>query len=118
MHDVLRVERNRSGKIRFECNDKQLQTNENLVCKVAEYLQGRYGVSWGVDIFLQKNIPVAAGLGGGSSDAAKILIMLNDEWDLNLSFAEQNEIAALFGSDINFFPVWRSLCWHRQRRKN
>ncbi len=103
LHDVLRVERNRSGEVGFGCDDKQLQTEENLVCRVAKYLQDRFEVSWGVDIFLQKNIPVAAGLGGGSSDAAKILTMLNDEWDLDLSFDEQNEIASLFGSDINFF---------------
>ncbi len=103
LYDTISVTRNRSGEIKFACSDASLQNSENLVVKVAEFLKSKHGVDWGVDIFLQKEIPVAAGLGGGSSDAATALLMLDKLWELGLTLEELDEIAALFGSDINFF---------------
>lgn len=76
---------------------------ENLIYKVAIFIKEKYKVTDGVEIILEKNIPIAGGLGGGSSNAAQTIIALNDLWDLKLSKPEMHKIAQVFGSDINFF---------------
>ncbi len=78
-------------------------TEDNIIYKVAFFLKQKYGVSSGVRIELNKKIPVAAGLGGGSSNAAQTIIGLSRLWKLNLSESEMHDIAGKFGSDINFF---------------
>jgi len=103
LHDTLSIKKNRSGKISFTCSDAALQNSDNLVVKVAQFLQEACKVDFGAEIDLQKKIPVAAGLGGGSSDAATTLLALNKEWELGLPMSELDKIAAGFGSDINFF---------------
>ena len=75
----------------------------NLVCKAAEVLQTRHQVKKGCDIFLCKRIPSAAGLGGGSSDAATALLGLNMLWGLGLDRATLMQHAAALGSDVAFF---------------
>jgi 4-diphosphocytidyl-2-C-methyl-D-erythritol kinase len=91
------------GDISFSCNVKELATPDNLICKIARYLKDRYHVSEGITIYLDKRIPIAAGLGGGSSNAATCITTLNQLWQLGLSNPEMHSIAAEFGSDINFF---------------
>ena len=76
--------------------------SRNLIWQAAELLQKRFGVSQGIRIHLKKNIPVEAGLAGGSSDAATTLRGLNLLWKLNLSMEELEEIGAQLGSDIPF----------------
>ncbi len=88
---------------------------DNLVYKAAELLKNRYFVSQGVKIYLKKNIPVAAGLGGGSSDAASTLIALNRFWKLNLSTKTLIKYAALLGSDVAFFILNKSYAIGRGR---
>jgi len=80
-----------------------LSTNDNLVYKVAHYLESHFNPGKGIEIELIKDIPVAAGLGGGSSNAAVTLLILNKLWSLHLSEEELHKIAATFGSDVNFF---------------
>ena len=80
-----------------------VSVKENLIYKVAIFINNNYNVKDGVVIELEKNIPISGGLGGGSSNAAQTIIALNELWDLNLSVVEQHEIAREFGSDINFF---------------
>lgn len=93
---------NKQG-IKIVSNIGELNNSENLIYKVAIYLKDRFCVDKGVLVELEKNIPIAAGLGGGSSNAAATIKALSKLWDLNLSLDEMNNIAALFGSDINFF---------------
>ena len=76
---------------------------ENLIYKVALFIKDKYEVTDGVDIVLEKNIPISAGLGGGSSNAAQTILALSDLWDLSLKEIEMQKIAENFGSDINFF---------------
>ena len=71
--------------------------------KSAKLLQDRCSISEGVRISLCKNIPVGAGLGGGSSDAAATIAALNKLWDLNLSHEETVSFAADIGSDVALF---------------
>ncbi|WP_010588453.1 4-(cytidine 5'-diphospho)-2-C-methyl-D-erythritol kinase [Schlesneria paludicola] len=76
---------------------------DNLVGRAAQLIRQYAGVSHGVQITLTKRIPAAAGMGGGSSDAAATLSGLNRLWNLSLSRAELLDLAAQLGSDIGFF---------------
>ncbi|TLG73837.1 4-(cytidine 5'-diphospho)-2-C-methyl-D-erythritol kinase [Culicoidibacter larvae] len=75
---------------------------ENLCYKAAFLLQQHFGVEYGVNIAINKQIPVAAGLAGGSSDAAATLRGLNTLWELKLSLGELEELGAQIGSDVPF----------------
>jgi 4-diphosphocytidyl-2-C-methyl-D-erythritol kinase len=75
----------------------------NIAWKAADILLSKAGAPVGIRIGIQKNIPVAAGLGGGSSDAATVLMGLNDLLDLKLSDAELMKIGLKLGADVPFF---------------
>ncbi|RMD90222.1 MAG: 4-(cytidine 5'-diphospho)-2-C-methyl-D-erythritol kinase, partial [Calditrichaeota bacterium] len=93
-----------SKKIEFRSNDKTLPTDEqNLCLRAVKLLWQNYPLNKGVEIFLNKNIPVGAGLGGGSSNAAVILLGLNKLWGLNLQKSELLWLASQLGSDVPFF---------------
>lgn len=77
--------------------------NDNLVIRAARLLKEYAGVDRGVRITLIKRIPSAAGMGGGSSDAAATLAGLNRFWNLNRTRPELQKLAAELGSDIGFF---------------
>ncbi len=74
----------------------------NLAYRAAALLRDRCGVARGVRITLEKNIPLAAGLAGGSTDAAAVLRGLNGLWRLGLTPAELEELGAALGSDVPF----------------
>tara|TARA_Y100000996_G_scaffold234885_1_gene184744 strand:+ start:25669 stop:26595 length:927 start_codon:yes stop_codon:yes gene_type:complete len=76
---------------------------EDIVLKAARLLQRKFDVSLGASIRVIKNIPISAGLGGGSSDAATTLLGLNKLWRLNLSDDELHDVASELGSDVPFF---------------
>lgn len=76
---------------------------DNLVLKAATLLQREAGVALGAHVDLFKRIPLAAGLAGGSSDAAATLVGLNRLWELGLSMSELRELGARLGSDVPFF---------------
>jgi 4-diphosphocytidyl-2-C-methyl-D-erythritol kinase len=109
--DSLQFEETQEG-VKLECNDKNIPVNQdNLVCKAANLILEECGIKKGVLINLEKNIPVGAGLGGGSSDAATTLKALNSLWKVGLSNEELMEFAAKLGSDIPFFINGKtSLC--------
>ena len=77
--------------------------NDNLVLKAADILKKRTKCTKGVEISLQKRIPIQKGLGGGSSDAAATLVALNKLWDLGLTKNELMELSLELGSDVPFF---------------
>jgi len=82
---------------------------DNIVYKIASFLQENFEVTSGVHIHIDKNIPIAAGLAGGSADAAATLRALNVLWKLNLSLEQLAKIGLQFGSDIPFC-VYNKLC--------
>ncbi|MFV1977017.1 MAG: 4-(cytidine 5'-diphospho)-2-C-methyl-D-erythritol kinase [Candidatus Scalindua sp.] len=102
-------------EVKLECSDKNIPLNQdNLVCKAANLILKECGIKKGVLINLEKKIPVGAGLGGGSSDAAATLKALNLLWNVGLSDGELMEFAAKLGSDIPFFiKGGTSLCGGR-----
>ncbi len=85
------------------------QDNGNLVWKAVTLMQGYAGANRGARVVLEKNIPVKAGLGGGSVDAAATLVGLNRLWNLNLSDEILDAIALKLGADVPFFMHGR-LC--------
>jgi 4-diphosphocytidyl-2-C-methyl-D-erythritol kinase len=87
------------------CDDKK----DNLVYQVAAYLKQTYGIQKGVRITLEKNIPIAAGLAGGSADAAATLRGLNKLFKLKLSKGEIAKIGEIFGADIPYC-IYNKLC--------
>lgn len=86
------------------CSDPSLPTGDgNLVVKAANALRRHSGQTGGASIHLNKRIPVAAGLAGGSSDAAATLLALNELWCTNIPKSELAATAAEVGSDVAFF---------------
>ena len=98
-----RLEVTAAADLSFTCSDPALATPDNLVYRAARLLQAEYAVRTGAALRLEKRIPVAAGLGGGSSDAAATIVALNRLWNLQLSLTEQRRLAAALGSDVPFF---------------
>ena len=86
-----------AGALPLSCGE------ENLILRAARLLQQAGGTPAGAAIHLLKRIPIAAGLGGGSSDAAAALMGLNELWGLRWPRARLGELAARLGSDVPFF---------------
>ncbi len=92
-----------NGKIIIKASERHVPNDrKNLAYQAAELLQVECGIKSGVEITLEKSIPVAAGLAGGSSDAAATLRGLNRLWDLKLSVKELATLGARIGSDVSF----------------
>jgi len=104
LSDTLQFSESSSDQITILCDHPQVPTGPaNLIFKAATALRAKSGCSKGAVIRLDKRIPVAAGLAGGSSNAASALVGLNRLWGLKLSRAELLAIAGDLGSDISFF---------------
>ncbi len=84
-------------------SDTGMEGEKNLACRAARAMQAAAGISRGVRIDLIKKIPIAAGLGGGSSDAAAVLRGLNELWGLAWPSSKLAEIGASLGADVPFF---------------
>lgn len=83
--------------------DEGMHFDSNLAVRAVRALQFKRHEEYGVNIQLRKKIPIGAGLGGGSSDAAAVLRGLNDLWGLGLSSAQLAEIGITLGADVPFF---------------
>jgi 4-diphosphocytidyl-2-C-methyl-D-erythritol kinase len=104
LYDTLEFKEDTSGLIRLHCDQPDLSTGpDNLVVHAAELLRQRSGCTRGAHIGLVKRIPLAAGLAGGSTDAAAALVGLNQLWGLGLADVELAALAAELGSDVPFF---------------
>jgi 4-diphosphocytidyl-2C-methyl-D-erythritol kinase len=100
LYDTLRYRRTRS---KIVVKTKAISQEKNIVYKTAKLIQEKYDVKKGIHIGIRKRIPIAAGLGGGSADAAMTIKMLNKMWGLNLSFEEMSKLGEEIGSDVPFF---------------
>ena len=92
-----------SNSLSVECDDPELTGDANLVWKAATELAKARGIQPRAKIALRKRIPVAMGLGGGSSDAAAALVALNRLWGLDIKTEELASVASEIGSDVSFF---------------
>ncbi len=101
--DTLRFER-AGGGIELTCSDPRLPTDAgNLVHRAAQAFRDAAGITDGVRLHLEKRIPHAAGLGGGSGNAATTLLGLNELFEAPLSAARLHDLGANLGSDVPFF---------------
>jgi len=99
----------RDEGIMVKCPGSTLPENEgNIVYKAAKSILSRASCSTGVGITIKKGIPIAAGLGGGSSNAATTLITLNDLMEFNYSTQNLMEIGAGLGADVPFFVLGKT----------
>src|ERR1700747_3023974 len=105
LYDEIKVEK-RSGKtgIVFRCDVPSVpQGDHNLVVRAAKAFLAKAKIDAAISIELHKKIPHGAGLGGGSSDAASMLLALNQLFETNLPREALSKIAETIGSDIPFF---------------
>ena len=111
LHDSLCVELASDLSLRVEVEEMPgqaelaLPAEGNLALKAARTLRAQAGVAEGAALRLRKRIPVAAGLGGGSSDAAAALRALNALWRLSWSERRLSTLAATLGTDVPFFLI-------------
>jgi 4-diphosphocytidyl-2-C-methyl-D-erythritol kinase len=101
LHDSLLFRPNR--QLRFSCDNPDFAIDKSLVSRAAAVLREASGATSGATIEIKKRIPMVAGLGGDSSDAAAVLSGLNRLWELGLSPLELVELASRLGSDVSFF---------------
>ncbi len=102
LSDILTFEKADETKLESNSNEiNSLQTN--LISTAIEFLETIVNRKLNVKIYLEKNIPIGAGLGGGSSNAASTLKSLNQLFELNLTYDMLSEIALKLGSDVPFF---------------
>ena len=108
LYDTLTVQK-ADGGITFDCSDKNLVYDGNLVIKAVKLFFSESGTDGGANVYLDKKIPVKAGLGGGSSDAAATLEALNKLYGFPLSEEKLLIIGKRLGADVPFC-IKRGLC--------
>jgi len=102
--DTIILKGRKDSLIKIKCDSRHVPKNKTNLCfRAADLLRLKFGIQTGLDIEIKKHIPVGAGLGGGSSDAASVLLGLNKYWNLNLSNTGLATLASQLGSDVAFF---------------
>lgn len=103
LSDRIGLDLREDGQIQLFCTDSFVPTDErNFAYQAAQLLKDTYNVQKGVTITIEKEIPMAAGLAGGSSDAAATLRGLNQLWNLNLTLDQLAAHGEKIGSDVPF----------------
>lgn len=101
--DTLHFTLRDDGRVARVTDVPGVPEESDLVVRAANLLKTHTGTAHGVDIEIDKILPMGAGLGGGSSDAATTLLALNRLWQLDLPRAELQSLAVKLGADVPFF---------------
>lgn len=102
--DVLRLKEKPLPRITLKGSDRRVAWDDsNTIARACRLIYDNYPLRSGFDITVSKNIPPGSGLGGGSGNAAVMLLFLNQYFNLNIPFTELNEMAAGLGADVPFF---------------
>ena len=101
IYDFIYIYKEKENKLEY-LNSSLDPLKDNLVLKVLEYMQETFNIGDKFKIVIEKHIPIGAGLGGGSSNAAAIINYINNEYKLNLSNFDLISIGKLFGADIPY----------------
>lgn len=103
LYDEVVLTENVSGDIRLDMNVDFLPTDErNLAYKAAKLMKEDFGIDRGIDIYIRKNIPAAAGMAGGSTDAAAVMTGMNKLFDLNIDRNILMEHGLKLGADVPY----------------
>ena len=103
LHDTIIFKMNNDNVINLRTTDKNLINSDNLIYKACSILSRKYNLKIGMDITLDKKIPLGSGLGGGSSNAAVTLHAINRLYNIHLAKDELLSLADQLGSDVPFF---------------
>lgn len=103
LFDEIQIQTTNNGKISLIEHNQAWPYQTDLSFKAAKLLQEISGTKLGANIKINKTIPSGGGLGGGSSNAATVLIVLNDLWQLGMTNARLIDIGATLGADVPFF---------------
>ena len=104
LHDILKIEVNDENRLIIECNNPNVPLGEeNLIHRVWSILSRYVDGEKGITAYIDKHIPMGAGLAGGSSNAHGMFVLLNELWSLNLNDDELMELSKPLGADIPFF---------------
>ncbi len=103
LKDKIYLASRQDGQIILHSDSPAPEKNQDLSVRAATLLQQQSNCPLGADIWVEKNIPVGAGLGGGSSDAATVLMALNHLWRTNISRTQLGQWALKLGADVPFF---------------
>ncbi len=103
LHDTLHFTLREDGAVHRTNSVEGVAEEQDLCVRAARLLQRETGCTLGVDITLEKRIPLGGGLGGGSSDAATTLLALNKLWNLGLSRARLMQLGLTLGADVPVF---------------
>ncbi|MBU1626031.1 4-(cytidine 5'-diphospho)-2-C-methyl-D-erythritol kinase [bacterium] len=101
--DIIEFKETKENKISLSSNYSSIEPTNNTVIKALELLRIKGNIKRGVEVFLNKRIPIGSGLGGGSSNAASSLMVMNYMWDLNFPIFELREIGKKVGADVPAF---------------
>jgi 4-diphosphocytidyl-2-C-methyl-D-erythritol kinase len=107
-YDTIYLKVTSDGKITRNTGIEGVSAEQDLCVRAAKLLKTHAQCTLGVDIAIDKRIPMGGGLGGGSSDAATVLIALNHLWKLNLDRAKLMELGLKLGADVPFFIFGRN----------
>ena len=103
LFDIIKIFSIEEDKIIIESNSKDIPLDsKNIVYKAADLIKNHCNIRKGIKIYIEKNIPIAAGMAGGSSNAAAVLVGLNKLWNLNLSKDELKVLGLKLGADVPF----------------
>lgn len=103
LYDIITLEVNDSGEVSVNTDSEFVPPgSSNIVYKTVELIRNKYNIEDGAEVHIEKNIPVAAGLAGGSTDAAAAIKLFNKALNLRMSKSEMYDIAKRIGSDVSF----------------
>lgn len=103
LYDELTFRKQQGGRVRLTTNLRSLPTDgHNLIVKTVELLRKEYGIKEGLSVHLKKKIPVAAGMAGGSTDAAAAFAGMNELFDLGMTMEDMQKKAVAIGADVPY----------------
>lgn len=103
LYDIIKIKSIEDEDIIIKTNSEHIPSDSsNIVYKAAKLIKQEFNIDESIEIYIEKNIPIAAGMAGGSGNAAAVLVGLNKLWNLNLSESTLKELGLKLGADVPF----------------
>ncbi len=104
LYDTVTLCTNDTSQVRVVF-DKEFAIQNNIVEKIIYDLKNRYRINDGITVYINKRIPIASGMAGGSADAAAVIHLMDNRYNLNLSFKEKQVLGLKYGADIPYMLI-------------